>query len=175
VEEINLKEIELVDFLASIARVTGHGCSPFTPGPVGDLPIHDCILLDLDHVGLKIIERFFNTPSLLSLPFTNDLDPWRQKSNTHDLHLSWEDGLYTGETVLHIAIVKENVDLVRTFVERGINLSSRATGTFFQPKWIRPRVQELTRWQRFIAFIGGIDLKVEAFAAVKQQCNEYSG
>jgi hypothetical protein len=175
-DDVDAKERDLLEFLASISsKSSDHGSSPFTPGPVGDLPIHDCILLDLDEIGLKIIERFFNTPSLLSLPFTNDLDPWRQKSNPQDFNVTWEDGLYTGETVLHIAIVKEKVDLVKILVDKGINLSSRATGTFFQPKWIRPRVHELTRWQRFIAFIGGIDLEVEAFAAVEQQLNEYYG
>jgi hypothetical protein len=46
---------------------------------------------------------------------------------------------------------------------------------FFQPKWIRPTVHELTLRQRFIAFIGGVDLEVEAFAAVEQQLNEYYG
>jgi hypothetical protein len=175
-DEVIRKEKELIAYLSSITReTTDRDSSLFTPGPVGDLPIHDCILLDLDNVGLKIIERFFNTPRLLSLPFTNDLDPWRQKLNSHDPDVTWEDGLYTGETVLHIAIVKEKVDLVKALLDRGINLSSRATGTFFQPKWIRPRVHELTSWQRFIAFVGGIDLEVEAFAAVEQQLNEYYG
>ncbi len=175
-DDVKMKERDLLTFLSSISCTdTDLHSSPFTPGPVGDLPIHDCILLDLDDVGQKIIEQFFNSPRLLSLPFTNDLDPWRQRSNPQDLDVTWEDGLYTGETVLHIAIVKEKVDLVKKLLDKGINLSSRATGAFFQPKWIRPRVHELTLRQRFIAFIGGIDLEVEAFAAVEQQLNEYYG
>jgi hypothetical protein len=144
----------------------------FFPGPVGDLPIHDCFLLDLTEFGEKVIDKYFDSPQLLSLPYTNDLDPWRDRPKCR---LSREDGLYTGETVLHIAIVKENINLVKFLVNKGIDLSSRATGTFFQPKWIRPRVQELTKWQWLKAKIGGIDLKVEIFAAVKQELNEYYG
>ena len=172
-----MKQKELIDYLRSIA-IPDRSHGPFIPGPVGDLPLHDCFLLDLNDVGKQVIEIFFSDSKLLSLEYKNDLDPWRIASNSAiagNLWEHWEDGLYTGETVLHIAIVKENLELVKLFLEKGINLSSRAKGAFFQPKWIRPRVHELTRWQKWVAYIGGIDLKVEMFAAVKQQQNESSG
>jgi hypothetical protein len=170
---IEQKEKELLNFLQRTAiKGSDADSCVFSPGPVGDLPIHDCFLLDITEFGEKIIGEFFNSPQLLSLPYTNDLDPWRNRPKGHS---SREDGLYTGETVLHIAIVKENRKLVKFLVNKGIDLSSRATGTFFQPKWTRPRVKELTNWQWLMAKIGGIDLKVEIFAAVKQELNEYYG
>jgi hypothetical protein len=176
-QEVESKQKELIDYLHSIAKPNReHG--PFLPGPVGDLPLHDCFLLDLNDAGRQVMETFYNNAKLLSLEYKNDLDPWRISSNSakaNDSGENWEDGLYTGETVLHIAIVKENLDLVKLFLAKGINLSSRARGAFFQPKWIRPRVHELTMWQKCVAYVGGIDLNVEMFAAVKQQQNESSG
>ena len=174
-EDIALEEAELFRLLRKIARKrSGSNFCYFTPGPVGDLPIHDSFLLDLTDIGLRIIEEFFDSPQLVSLPYINDLDAWRQRA-TNEPGGSREDGLYTGETVLHIAIVKENIFLVDTLTKKGIDLSSRATGVFFQPRWIRPRVQELSRWQWFLAWAAGIDLKEETFAAFKQQLNEYYG
>jgi hypothetical protein len=179
-DQIEKREMKLMEVLESAAINTTVSSStdsrdfaPFVPGPVGDLPIHDCFLLDLTDFGKKVIERFFNTSQLLSLPYTNDLDPWRERPKCHSE--SREDGLYTGETVLHIAIVKENTELVKFLTKRGVDLSSRATGAFFQPKWIRPRVQELTKWQWLMAIIGGLELEGEIFAVVKQELNEYYG
>jgi hypothetical protein len=170
---IEKNETELMNFFQSMASKTMDADScVFVPGPVGDLPIHVCFLLDLTEFGEKLIDKFFNSPKLLSLPYTNDLDAWRDRPKDSS---SREDGLYTGETVLHIAIVKENRKLVQFLTNKGIDLSSRATGAFFQPKWIRPRVDELTTWQWLMAKLGGIDLSVDIFAAVKEKLNEYSG
>jgi len=172
-ERIKQNETELLNFLQRMAiKASDKDSCVFSPGPVGDLPIHDCFLLDLTDFGERVIDTYFDSPQLLSLPYSNDLDPWRDRPKCRS---SREDGLYTGETVLHIAIVKENRNLVQFLVDKGIDLSSRATGAFFQPKWIRPRVQELTNWQWLKAKIGGIDLKVEIFAVVKQELNEYYG
>ena len=63
---------------------------------------------------------------------------------------------------------------MQLLIDKGVNLSSRATGSFFQPKWIRPRVEELTTWQKWVAYIGGVDLNVETFAP-KQILNDSSG
>jgi hypothetical protein len=142
----------------------------FSPGPVGDLPIHDCFLLDLTDIGLKVIEKYFNEPDKLSLPYTNDLSPWRRGPKKGE-GLEWEDGLYTGETVLHIAIVKENLKVAEKLLSKGIALSSRARGVFFQPKWVRPRVGSLSIWQRFKAWVGGMDLTNDKFAALEEYLN----
>jgi hypothetical protein len=174
-DELKVKEDELFAHLQTVAnKVDDSSGLVFTPGPAGDLPIHDCFLLDLKSIGKRMVEEFFCTPELLSLPYSNDLDPWRKICKTAE-NSPWEDGLYTGETVLHIAIVKEDVELVEYFAHRGIHLSSRARGTFFQRKWIRPRVHSLTFWQWLKAKLGGIDLKIETFAAVELQLNQDSG
>ncbi len=85
-----------------------------------------------------------------------------------------ESGLYTGETLLHIAIVKEDVGAVKFLLQKGIDTSARATGVFFQPKWIRPHVKDLSWWQRFLSWIVRIDLNVEKFAVMTQEKNVYS-
>lgn len=90
------------------------------------------VIMGLKSTALKLIERYHNTPELLSLPVKNDLDTWRIRRSNDD----WEDGLHTGETVLHIAIVQEDVEFVHYLLERGASLVSRASGTFFQPKMI---------------------------------------
>jgi hypothetical protein len=148
----------------------GQNREGFSPGPVGDLPIHDCYLLDLTDIGLEVIEKYFHEPDTLSLPYTNDLSPWRVGTKDRE-SLEWEDGLYSGETVLHIAIVKEKVEVAEKLLSKGIALSSRAKGVFFQPKWVRPRVGSLSVWQRFKAWVGGMDLTDDKFAALKEYLN----
>ena len=97
---IELKEKDLMDYLRSISKAGKK--SPFINGPVGDLPLHDSILLDLHDVAKQIIEEFFNTPYLVSLPYTNDLDPWRKEIKTQGNTPLWEDGLYTGEHIVYM-------------------------------------------------------------------------
>ena len=110
-------------------------------GPAGSAPIHLCIMMNLKKTGIKIIERYYNSPELLSCPVLNDLDAWRIKKAQNP----WEDGLYTGESALHMAIVQEDADLVRYLLESGISLASRATGLFFQPKMVPRRVSGADR------------------------------
>ena len=111
------------------------------PGPVGNLPLHDCLLLGLTDLFKKVVTR---RPDLVNLPYKNDLDPWRNPSETtrHDDDDAdgEEDGLYTGETALHIAIVQKDLHLVGFLLENGASLSARARGVFFQPRRIRLRV-----------------------------------
>ena len=87
---------------------------PFTAGPVGENPIHTCLLLGLKDTGKRIIERFYPTPEQLNVPYANDLAPWRVSTRASD----WDDGLYTGQTCLHIAIVQEDAELVEFLLER---------------------------------------------------------
>lgn len=43
-------------------------------------------------------------------------------------------GLYSGETVLHIAIVNGDIKTVKWLLERGASQLARADGLFFMPK-----------------------------------------
>ena len=38
-----------------------------------------------------------------------------------------------GETLLHLAITSEDLDLVEFLIEKGANVEARTTGHFFQP------------------------------------------
>ena len=96
-------------------------------------------------------------------------------SPAHDL---LEDGLYTGETALHIAIVNGELTMLRMLLDKGASILSRATGTFFQPITIRNRVLEPSRESWLIrckAWLEGRDLGSNPFAYVSQQTNESSG
>jgi ankyrin repeat protein len=151
---------------------------PFPPGPVGESPLHTCFLLGLRRLGIEIINRYYDTPELVSTPYLNDLDPWRklvdERSKSSGIQAR-EDGLYTGETVLHIAIVQEDMMLVKHLLHLGIEISSRARGVFFQPRLLKPLSVDLNRWQRLKAWLLGVDLKCNKFASVSSIENRDSG
>ena len=48
-----------------------------------------------------------------------------------------QDGLYTGQTLLHLAIAREEQDFIRFLLHRGASLTARAVGVFFQPEIVR--------------------------------------
>ena len=114
------------------------------PGPLGESPVHVCILLGLKDVACKMIERFYTTPELVSVQYQNDLAPWRR---CDCLPPELEDGMYTGETCLHMAILQEDVQLVGYLLDKNIDLMARATGRFFQPRLIRQRILGLDVWR----------------------------
>ena len=122
---------------------------PFIPGPVGESPVHTCFLLGLKDLGKRVVERFYGTPELLSEGYASDLAPWIRSDRVS----GWEDGLYTGQTCLHIAIVQEDVDLVEFLLDRRISTVSRASGRFFQPRWMRLPIRGLNvaraLWERW--------------------------
>ncbi len=153
----------------------------FKPGPVGESPVHDCFLLGLTDIGMEIIDLYYANSSSINVAYKNDLRPLQKdeaensdRTNQDSSEEEREYGLYTGETLLHIAIVKEDVEMVVYLLQQGIEVSSRATGVFFQPKWIRPHVKDLTLWQRFLSWIAGVDLNLEKFTGVSQEKNDYS-
>jgi ankyrin repeat protein len=171
---------ELLDLLATKADPVQQGggdCDRFKPGPVGESPVHICFLLGLADIGHEVIKQYYSEKTLLSVPYKNDLLPLQIDSvlkKSNEDFSSPENGLYTGETLLHIAIVNEDAALVKDLLDQGIEISSPATGVFFQPRWIRPRVKDLSRWQKFLSWISGVDLKVEKFAILSREVNEYS-
>ena len=175
----NDAKTELLEMLESEAAPVQEGRvgDRFKPGPVGESPVHICFLMGLTDIGKEVIANYYPDRKSLSVAYKNDLLPL-QSENAFDKikeDLSYpENGLYTGETLLHIAIVNEDAASVEYLLGRGIDISSRATGLFFQPRWIRPHVKALSRWQRFLSWIARVDLKVEKFAVVAREVNEYS-
>ena len=201
-EEVVRKKEEVVRDLQKIkSDHSAQNPDLFPTGPVGDSPIHCCFLLGLCDLGKELISKFYSSPELLSLPYKNDLEPWRQLARLGQaptnlkgiIRKSWqpltasrrnstnpdleplEDGLYTGETILHIAIVQEDEEMVQFLLDEGIEISSQAKGVFFQPRFQQPRSSDLTMLQRLKARIIGVDLKADKFAAVKKVENKYSG
>jgi ankyrin repeat protein len=166
--------------MADLDKELDETSGKFRPGAVGELPLHQCFVFDLEELGNRIIAKYFNSPQLISTPYTNDLDPWRQRdptcqsmrTNEDTLDLdAWEDGLFTGETVLHIAIAKKNASRVEFLLERGASLTSRAKGTFFQPEWLRPLSKRLTRLQKAFAWMIAMDLSKSRYATLTQERN----
>jgi hypothetical protein len=183
-EQLNIIEKDVKATKQEIFRILGDSStsnySPFPPGPVGDSPLHACFLLGLRRLGIEIVQKYYDAPELLSICYLNDLDPWRKvvggaSKLESQCSATGEDGLYTGETVLHIAIVQEDAALVKHLLHLGIEISSRAIGVFFQPKLLNPLTVELNRRQRLMAWILGLDLKGSKFAAVSSIENKYSG
>ena len=119
-------------------------------GPVGDLPLHQAFLLGLDDLGKELIKRyytrdehdgnyfldkqgqttFFPRPDAgINTPYVSDLDFWKPLvGNLFD-----DGGLYSGETVLHIAIVQQKTRLVQWMLDRHACITARARGAFFKP------------------------------------------
>jgi hypothetical protein len=105
-------------------------------GPVGESPVHICFLLGLTEMGKKILENHHQD---INVTYQNDLLPlqldknesWTLRENENDSKR--ELGLHTGESLLHIAIVNEDTATVEYLLDKGIKISSTATGAFFNP------------------------------------------
>jgi hypothetical protein len=132
---------------------------------VGEYVVHICFLLGLKDLGQAMVEKYFYTEKLINIPYADDLEPW--KSSVVD-RKSFDCGLYTGETILHIAIITCDEEVVRFLLERGASLSARARGVFFMPEWI-PEQNKHSFFHRikscFLSF---------THAEVNKNHNEYS-
>ncbi|XP_078538459.1 transient receptor potential cation channel subfamily V member 6-like [Lissotriton helveticus] len=84
--------------------------SPFQRGAVGETALHVAALYDNFEAVCSLLDA---EPSLINEPMTSDL--------------------YEGQMALHIAVLNQNVKIVKELIGRGANVSSpRATGTFFK-------------------------------------------
>uniref|UniRef100_A0AC35U522 ANK_REP_REGION domain-containing protein n=1 Tax=Rhabditophanes sp. KR3021 TaxID=114890 RepID=A0AC35U522_9BILA len=81
-------------------------------GPVGETLLHVCFLLGLPpHMELLAKRLLFIFPKIIN-----------------DFYLSDE---YYGETALHMAIVNENLEIVRFLLKSGASVEQRCSGKFF--------------------------------------------
>jgi len=108
-------------------------------GPVGEYPIHICFLLGLKDLGMELVKNYYNTPKLINIGYQDDLQPYKAELVGRK---SFDCGLYTGETILHIAIVTCDKETVEFLLRHGASLDSRAIGVFFLPPWIPPREKQ---------------------------------
>ncbi len=111
------------------------------PGPVGNSSIHDCVLLGQIPLCEEMIRENID---LVTCAYFNDLEPWKDvicKS-------AFDQGLYTGETVLHLAIGLGQTDFVKFLfmLEQELDLSAQTRGLFFMPRWIEYKTQSFQRF-----------------------------
>ncbi|MBN3282409.1 TRPV6 protein, partial [Polyodon spathula] len=84
----------------------------FERGALGETALHVAALFDNFEAAVALMEA---SPDLINEPMTSDL--------------------YQGETALHIAVVNQNVNLVRELIRRGACVSTpRVTGSYFHKK-----------------------------------------
>ena len=110
-----------VDFLKLCReRYDGGERFAYLPGPAGELPLHNCLLLGQRELAKQLINEMF-TPAIenfdtgvrdVNMPYVSDLNAWKEMEFFHPLNPYDDGGLFTGETVLHIAVVQEDEDMV---------------------------------------------------------------
>ncbi|EFB18073.1 hypothetical protein PANDA_013512, partial [Ailuropoda melanoleuca] len=84
-------------------------CEVHQRGAMGETALHIAALYDNLEAAMVLMEA---APELVFEPMTSEL--------------------YEGQTALHIAIVNQNVNLVRALLAHGASVSARATGTAFR-------------------------------------------
>ncbi|XP_054994850.1 transient receptor potential cation channel subfamily V member 6 [Sorex araneus] len=84
-------------------------CEVHQKGALGETALHIAALYDNLEAAVVLMDA---APELVFEPMMSEL--------------------YEGQTALHIAIVNQNVNLVRALLARGASVSARATGTAFQ-------------------------------------------
>ena len=147
------KEKEVLDKCNE--RFEGGERYAYLHGPVGELPVHNCLLLRLVDLTKRLVDKM-HTPDRLSanynskhdvnMPYVNDFDVWKRPGIDILSNLAPDDGgLYTGETLLHLAIVQRDMDLVRWLLsEKNSSVASQATGAFFKASEIAISKKEST-------------------------------
>lgn len=125
-------------------------------GPMGDLPIHTCFLLCysgrteklrsvMKRIAKEVVQHCYMTGEwpTINEPYENDFHLWQRLGSEIPHFKITEDsggdefGMYTGETILHIAIANQDRDLVEWMLDHGASLDVEATGSFFLPKVIK--------------------------------------
>jgi len=125
-------------------RYEGSERFAYLPGPVGDLPVHNCLLLGLQDLTKKLVDEL-HSPSVqhvylqgihdVNTPFKSDLDAWKEMQILRTVHPYDDRGLFTGETLLHIAVGQGDTEMVRWLIEdKGASIAAQAVGAFFKPK-----------------------------------------
>jgi len=110
-------------------------------------------------LGKKVVDALYFTPLLLNHPYDSDIRYWQEagvlgKANAMDR------GLYTGQTLLHIAINLRNPELVFPPVApRFIGLVSPAFSCYFVRDIAKSPQGEARGWDP-----AGIDLRFKCLA-----------
>jgi hypothetical protein len=135
------------------------------PGPVGDIPLHTLFLLDEKGEGKRQIKKEGKKDQKkdrggkltswyelkrerdhekgdsgsecdINTPYISDIDQWVRLGVIDENDPYNDGGLYTGETVLHIAIVgsaaSNDTRLVEWMLNHGADVTARARGAFFK-------------------------------------------
>jgi hypothetical protein len=92
------------------------------PGPVGEIPMHTCFLQGLgEDIGKDMVKEFYSPASSayslepnINTQYRSDLEHWKSCGMLDEQDPNDDGGLYTGETCLHIAIVKVGCNMYIT-------------------------------------------------------------
>jgi hypothetical protein len=153
-------------FVTSLLQAKGEEKFPPGPvGPVGEYAVHICFLLGLSKIGMQLVEKYYNTKHLINIEYQDDLQKYKDVLTGKKF---FDCGLYTGETILHIAIVTCDTKTVEFLLNKGASLYSRARGVFFMPQWI-PREKNQSSLKKLRS-------KLLSFATseINKYRNEYS-
>ncbi|KAJ9464005.1 hypothetical protein DIPPA_12929 [Diplonema papillatum] len=98
--------------------------------PVGGTLLHRLLLEHLiECAGKDVLEHEFNRNASHYLELRNG--DWTRVDEPRDL--PYDELFYDGETALHIAVAKGDVDIVNLLLSRDVSCRSRAYGSFFAP------------------------------------------
>jgi hypothetical protein len=112
------------------------------PGPCGELPVHTCLGMGLNELARQLIDEFHSSSSSSGLkfddvnaPYVSDFDAWRKYGYLAASHRYDDGGLFTGQTLLHLAVLRGDQDMVEWLIKKkGAWVNVKATGAFFKPK-----------------------------------------
>ena len=80
-----------------------------------------------------------------------------------------DGGMFSGETILHIAIVQHRLDSIEWLLQNGARVDSRALGVFFQDTKVPKFKADENVWNKVAALIG------RGFDAWRNEPNEQAG
>jgi len=70
----------------------------------------------------------------VNVPYCSDLGIWRNLMCEADALKLFDQGMYTGETVLHFAIAMNDEEMVEFLLHNGAKVDATARGVFFMPR-----------------------------------------
>jgi len=144
VDKLEKKQAQLEEEFLSLcnSRYDGGEKYAYLPGTCGELPVHSCLLLGITDLARKLVDQMHspepgkldtNTKHDVNMPYVNDFDAWRKLGLLSSFHPYDDGGLFTGETLLHIAVVQKDIPLVKWLIEdKNALVSAQATGAFFK-------------------------------------------
>uniref|UniRef100_A0A7S0EUA3 Uncharacterized protein n=1 Tax=Hanusia phi TaxID=3032 RepID=A0A7S0EUA3_9CRYP len=140
---LNFKKRSLTEPSQVWGRELKDAVASFTPvvGAAGDRLAHLCLFAEAEEIFLFLLGSEFSDAFGADAAMTDDLEPWEGRIT---FEREEDEGLYTGLTCLHIAILQGNTRLALIMLDKFPELAGRSLkGIAFKPrKWVRRRAEE---------------------------------